>query len=214
MKLDEQGCAESWQSTPKNFLFHHGTLIRVYKAKLADELRSAGLYDQVDSSVWSKPLVVDIQAVGHGVPTLKYLAPYVNRVAINDSRIVAVNDKSVTYRIRRKRNVNQTKRVEGETFVDNFLQHVLPTNLMKIRHYGWMSNSSKITVEEVKWLVWIMLGWTFWLGSGHAPQAEKLTAPMKCRKCGGAMRVVEVTYRSLSSMGIRPEHGLTYYDSG
>ena len=84
---------------------------------------------------------------------------------------------------------------------------------MKIRHYGWMSNSSKITVEEVNWLVWIMLGWTFWLGSGHAPQADKLTALMKNRECG-AMRVVEVTYRSLSLMGIRPEHGPTYYDSG
>jgi hypothetical protein len=37
VKLDESGAATGWQSTPKNFLFHHGTLIQVYKAKLADE---------------------------------------------------------------------------------------------------------------------------------------------------------------------------------
>ena len=214
VKLDEQGRAESWHSTPKNFLFHHGTLTRVYKAKLADELRAAGLYWQVDSVAWTKPFVVDIQAVGHGVPTLKYLAPYVHRVAINDSRIVDVNEETVTYRIRRKGNRMETKVVPGETFVENFAQHVLPTNFMKIRHYGWMSANSKISVDEVKWLVWILLGWTFWLASGYAPQPEKLTAPMKCIECGGEMRVTEVTYRSLGSMGVRPEHGLTFYDSG
>jgi len=214
VKLDAQGRAESWQSTPKNFLFHHGTLIRGYKAKLADELRVAGLYDEVDSRVWSKPFVVDIQAVGHGVPTLKYLAPYVHRVAINDSRIVDVNTETVTYRIRRNGNLMETKTVSGVRFVEDFLQHVLPTNFMKIRHYGWMSANSKLSMTEVKWLVWIVLGWTFWLASGHAPQAEKLTAAMKCRECGGEMRVVEVTYSSLGSLGVRIEHGLAFFDSG
>ncbi len=47
MKLDAQGRAESWQSTPKYFLFHHHTLIRVYKAKLADELRAAGVANEL-----------------------------------------------------------------------------------------------------------------------------------------------------------------------
>ena len=70
VKLDESGAAVGWQSTPKNFLFDHGTLIRVYKAKLADELRARGLYEQVPSEVWTKDFVVDIQPVGHGVPTL------------------------------------------------------------------------------------------------------------------------------------------------
>ena len=214
VKLDGRGRAESWQSTPKNFLFDHGTLVRVYKAKLADELRAAGLYQQVDSVAWSKTFVVDIQPVGHGVPTLKYLAPYVHRVAINDSRMVDVSDELVTYRIRRKRNAIQTKTVNGETFVESFLQHVLPTNFMKVRHYGWMSANSKVSIDEVKWLVWVMLGWTFWLGSGHAPQPERLTAPMKCNECGGPMRVIEVTYESLGSLGIRPEHGLSFFDSG
>jgi hypothetical protein len=85
---------------------------------------------------------------------------------------------------------------------------------MRIRHDGWISAGSKVKVEEVKWLVWLTLGWTFWLGSGYAPQVEPLTAPMKCRQCHGAMRVLEVSDTSLSSLGIRPEHGLTHYDSG
>jgi len=73
----------------------------------------------------------------------------------------------------------QTKMVPGSGVVEGFVQHVLPTGFMTIRHYGWMSGNSKISFTEVKWLVWIVLGWTFWLGSGCAPQAEKLTTPMK-----------------------------------
>lgn len=215
VKLDESGSAVSWQSTPKNFLFHHGTLIRVYKAKLADELRVAGLYDLVASEAWSKKFVVDIEAVGHGVPTLKYLAPYVHRVAINDSRILAVDEHEVTYKIRPgKSNHTITKSVAGEAFVESFLQHVLPSGFHKVRHYGWMSPNSKVSIEEVKWLVWQFLGWTFWLGSGYAPQEKPLTTPLRCAACGGTMRVVEVTYESLQDRGILPDHSCAYYDSG
>tara|TARA_R110002167_G_scaffold109602_1_gene279516 strand:- start:244 stop:1395 length:1152 start_codon:yes stop_codon:yes gene_type:complete len=215
VKLDEKGNAIAWQSTPKNFLFHHKTLVRVYKAKLADELRAAGLYERVDSAVWTKKFVVDIQAVGHGVPTLKYLAPYVHRVAINDSRIVSVGESSVTYKIRRSKSLGtEIRRVEGQEFVESFSQHVLPRGFRKIRHYGWMSHNSKVSLEEVKWLVWLFLGWTFWLGSGYAPKEKPLTSPMRCVACGGEMQVVEVTYESLTSLGISPEHSLSYFDSG
>ena len=215
VKLDANGNAVSWQSTPKNFLFHHGTIIRVYKAKLADELRSAGLYGLVPKEAWEKKFVVDIEPVGYGIPTLKYLVPYVYRVAINDSRILALDESSVTYKIRPgKSNHTITKRVTGEAFVSSFLQHVLPTGFHKVRHYGWMTSNSKLAVDEVKWLVWLFLGWTFWLGSGHAPQEKPLTAPLRCAACGGVMRVVEVTYESLQDLGIFPDHSLAYFDSG
>ncbi len=99
----------------RTFCFHHETLIRVYKAKLADELRAAELYDLVPTDAWKQKFVVDIQAVGHGVPTLKYLAPYVHRVAINNSRIVSVDEQSVTYKIRR----SKTNRMETQRVVRN-----------------------------------------------------------------------------------------------
>jgi hypothetical protein len=212
VKLDEHGQAVCWQSTPKNFLFHHGTLMRVYKAKLADELRAAGLYAAVPADVWAKDFVVDIQPVGHGVPTLKYLAPYVHRVAISDKRIVAVDDSSVTYTVRRTQpKRTETKRVPGEKFVEGFAQHVLPRGFQKIRHYGWMSANSGIKLDEVKWSVWLFLGWTYWLASGHAPQEKPLTSPLRCAECGGLLRVVDVTYEPAFSLSDR---GLAYFDSG
>ena len=212
VKLDEDGQRTSWQSTPKNFLFHHDTLVRVYKAKLADELRACELYDRVPASAWDKKFVVDIQAVGHGIATLKYLAPYVHRVALSDKRIVAVDDSSVTYTVRPSKSKSTvTRTVQGKAFVEGFAQHVLPAGFQKIRHYGWMSSNSKIELDEVKWLVWLFLGWTFWLASGHAPQEKPLTTPLRCSDCGGELRVVEVTYDPIVC---DDDRALGYFDSG
>lgn len=212
VKVDEKGNAVHWQSTPKNFLFHHSTLIRVYKAKLADELRDADLYDLVPASVWNKKFVVDIQNVGHAEPTLKYLAPYVHRVAISDKRIVSVDESSVKYTVRPSKSRHTiTRTVDGKTFVRSFSQHVLPAGFMKIRHYGWMSANSKVKIDEVKWLVWLHLGWTYWLASGHAPQEQPLTAPLRCAACGGEMKVIQVTYDPIF---VTADQSLTYFDSG
>lgn len=216
VKVDDNGDAVSWQSTPKNFLFHHGTLMRVYKAKLAHEFREAGLYEQVPVETWQKDFVVDIQAVGDGVSTLKYLAPYVHRVAISDKRIVAVDEQLVKYTVRpSKSNRSVSRTVSGDIFVRSFAQHVLPSGFMKIRHFGTMSSNSRVSRDELKWLVWLSLGWTFWLASGYAPQPKPLTSPLRCADCGGEMKVIAVTCdaivpTALSSSG----SALAYYDSG
>ena len=44
--------------------------------------------------------VVNIKPVGDGTAVLKYLAPYVYRVAICDNRITNVDDEGVTYRVK------------------------------------------------------------------------------------------------------------------
>jgi hypothetical protein len=213
VKVDDQGHAITWQATPHNFLFHHGTLVQVYKAKLADELRQCGLYEQVPAEAWSKTFVVDIQPMGDGRAVLKYLAPYVHRVAISDSRIVACDESSVTYLHKPSGTRTYRQRtVPGREFVRGFVQHTLPPGFQKIRHYGWMSGNSKIRMQEVRWLVWLLLGWTYWLASGHAPQAEPMSKPqVRCAECGAAMRVVDITFEATGQLS---QHALAYLDSG
>lgn len=211
--LDDAGQAVRWQSTPKNFLFHHGTLIKVYKAKLADLLRECDLYDQAPPETWNRKFVVDIQPVGDGQAVLKYLAPYVNRVAISDSRIVACDDSSVTYRYRPSKSDTRKRRsVTGDEFVRGFTQHTLPRGFQKIRHYGWMGSNSRVKLDEVKWLLWLFLGWTFWLASGHAPPPEPTAkSKVRCGHCGGEMFVIHITF---DPVGVFSEHALAYLDSG
>jgi len=188
-------------------------LIRVYKGKLTDALRACGIYAEVPESAWWKKSVVDIEAVGDGRAVLKYLAPYIYRVAISDKRIVACDESSVTFRYTpSKSKVSKTRPVNGSEFVRGFVQHVLPRGLQKVRYYGWMSSNAKIDLDEVRWLVWLFLGWTFWLASGHAPQEEPIERkPLRCAKCGGTMRIVEIVNVNCRAL---IEHSTDYLDSG
>ena len=71
---------------------------------------------------------------------------------------------------------------------------------------------SRVSLEEVKWLIWRFLGWTFWLASGQAPQPPEVERPvLRCTECGGTMRVVDITFEPT---GLLSEHALAYLDSG
>ena len=81
----------------------------------------------------------------------------------------------------------------GNQFVGGFLQHVLPSGLQEVRYYGWMSSSSKTHIDEVRWLVWLFLGWRFWLASGYAPQQKPIERErVRCAACGGEMKIVDI----------------------
>ena len=209
----------AWQSTSKDFLFHHATLLKVYKAKLADHLRARGLYASVPAAAWRKKFVVDVKPVGDGKAVLKYLAPYVSRVAISNDRMVACDEQTVSFRYTPSASGKSTVRtVSGEQFVRGFLQHTLPRGFQKVRYYGWMSPSSKFALAEVKWLLWLALGWTYWLGSGHAPPPESVAPPaaVRCAECGTVMRIVSITFEESAGplAAALPQHAIAYLDSG
>ena len=97
-----------------------------------------------------------------------------------------------------------------------FLQHALPQGYRKVRHYGWMASNSRTTLERIKWLVWLFLGWTYWLGSGVAPQPEsrKPQRP-KCKDCGDALRMIAMTNTEGHIIcRVLPDHATKYQDSG
>ena len=210
----------AWCSTPTNFFLHHGTLIQVYKAKFADAMRDAKLYDEIPAEAWNGKWVVDVHPVGDGQAVLKYLAPYVHRVAISNNRILACDEDSVTYRYTPSgTKVSKTRRVTGEQFVHGFTQHILPSGFQKVHHYGWMSANCGLKFEEVKWLVWLFLGWTFWLASVFGRPSEPPPSPkMRCARCGGQMFAICVIVNVPITPGpvsrALPEHSVSYLDSG
>ena len=75
---------------------------------------------------------------------IDYLGRYTHRIAISNSRIVSVDDSTVSFRARDYRSgVNKTVSLSHEEFIRRFLLHVLPKGFQKIRYYGLLSNSAK-----------------------------------------------------------------------
>jgi len=201
-----------WLATPENFLFYAPVAQRVYKAKLADELRACGLYDAVPAKAWRGKWVVNIKPVGNGHAVLKYLAPYVHRIALSNKRIIACDARSVTYRYTPSgQRRSKTRTVEGHKFLRGFLQHVLPRGFHKVRYYGWMSPNHRLSVDAVRWLVWLFLAGTYYLKAAALPEADEPYRGPACPRCGGTMHVVYVTHRPDRAL---PEHGIAYLDSG
>src|SRR5206468_3653747 len=71
---------------------------------------------------------------------LAYLARYTHRVAISNSRLIALDDKGVTFKWKDYR-IKGCDRLKSMTlaaheFIRRFLLHVLPSGFHRIRHYG------------------------------------------------------------------------------
>lgn len=211
--VDSAGKPIAWKPTPLNFLVHHGTLIEDYKRRLAAELRERGLYDLVPKEAWTKDFVVDIEPVEDGRSVVAYLAPYVYRVAISDHRIKEVTATTVTYDYKPTKSQSlRSRTVSGQEFVAGFAQHVLPTGFHKVRRFGWMTSNSKTKLEEIRIIVWLAIGWVYWLASGYSRQPTPIKrATLRCAECGNAMAVVQITNAPTPVLGC--QYNLAYLDS-
>jgi len=114
---------------------------------------SAPLTDAQAFQDWLKPLwkcewVVYAKRPFAGPDAvLAYLSRYTHRVAISNSRLVAMDDSGITFRWKDYRAKGRTKHktmtlAPGE-FIRRFLLHVLPSGFHRIRHYGMLANGHR-----------------------------------------------------------------------
>jgi hypothetical protein len=75
---------------------------------------------------------------------VRYISRYTHRIAISNSRLVAYDGANVTFswRDRADGNHRKTLRLDAVSFCRRFISHVLPPRLVRIRHYGLLSNRS------------------------------------------------------------------------
>jgi predicted DNA-binding protein (MmcQ/YjbR family) len=123
--------------------------------------------------------------VGSSEASIKYLAPYVFRVAISNSRIVKVEDHKVFFRYKKTGSRRlRTIALPVMEFIRRFLQHVLPTGFMKVRHYGFMSPTSSVKLDEIRNLIELSYGFEI-----EEAAVEITPAPyMACPHCGGILK--------------------------
>jgi hypothetical protein len=134
-----------WVEAPRDFLFPvHviGALFRgkfmagmgrlLDKGKLHDDVpdraarrRRQRLY-KTSWVVYAKPTF--------GVPqqVFRYLGQYTHRVAISNARLLSMDDHTVVFRTRGA----DTAALPPTEFIGRFLQHILPSRFVKIRHFG------------------------------------------------------------------------------
>jgi hypothetical protein len=78
---------------------------------------------------------------------LNYLSRYTHRVAISNRRLIACDDKYVTFKWKDYRakaaKRHKTMRLAIDEFIHRFLLHILPSGFHRIRHYGLLSNHGR-----------------------------------------------------------------------
>jgi hypothetical protein len=126
------GDRKQWLATSENFFLPVQALSVIFRAKFRDAMDQAGLLDLIPADLWQQPWVVHCQAVGDGTHALQYLARYVFRVAIANSRILELKQGMVTFSFRDKK-TSQTRRVRlsAVEFIRRFLDHLLPSGFSK-----------------------------------------------------------------------------------
>jgi hypothetical protein len=178
---------------PRNaaFLVPVKPLALLFRAKLRAALRQTDLYDQVAPDTWRQPWVVDCRTVGSGAAALKYLAPYIFRVALSNNRIVSLRDDRVTFRYRDgKTKQFRTCTLPALTFMSRFLQHVLPKGFVKVRYYGLFSRRQRQMLTQIQQRLLLATH----TSAAQAPRSPSEPAPAPpvavcCPMCGQPMQV-------------------------
>ena len=124
---------------------------------------------------------------------LSYLANYTHRVALSNRRIVAVNapQQTVTFTYRDYRHGSQLKELtlSALEFIRRFSLHILPSALVRIRHYGILGNNRRKRAIEAARAIFKRRGRALVL-KPHSVANE----PMRCPLCGNAgIRLVAFT---------------------
>ena len=174
----------SWHASRPDFFVPVRALSALFKARFKDEMKKADLIASIPSKAWEPAWNVNSQPVGKDGNALRYLAPYVFKVAISDSRIKSVENNLVSFHYKKHgSNRLRTMTLSAMEFIHRFLQHVLPTGFMKVRYYGFMHASSRISMQDVTLAVEIASG--FSQTSSRIPP-EPPVYPV-CPLCGGKL---------------------------
>ncbi len=182
---------ERWLPSRANFLLPVKALSVLFRATFRDALRQTDLFEQVPAEVWLQDWVVHCQPVGDGATALKYLAPYVFRVAISNRRILKLEHGLVTFTYKAGKSGQQkTCTVSAEEFIRRFLQHVLPKGFCKVRYYGFFSAGQRQALQRVHQLLGVS-------AASPKPQEEasiaRLRRPdMRCPTCNQVMQRVGI----------------------
>jgi len=209
---------ERWVACKPGFFLPVRVLSRLFRRRFLEELDRAHrtgllqffgehvqLSDATAFADWLAPLrkcewvVYAKRPFAGPAAVLAYLSRYTHRVAISNSRLVALNERGVTFKWKDYRAKGATRHktmtLGANEFMRRFLLHVLPGGFHRIRHYGLIANSGRrenlARARELLNVAPIVSA-----ESNADAAVESVQPTFVCPDCGAAMIVVETLARA------------------
>jgi hypothetical protein len=174
-----------WHCARIDFYLPVRAMSKMFKAKFRDEMKRTGLLSCIPAEVWKIDWNVNCQPVGSSVQSVRYLAPYVFKVAISNSRIIKVENRKVFFKYKKPRsNRRRIMALDVMEFLRRFLQHALPTGFMKVRYYGFLNPASSVPLSKIRTLIELAYGFEVVC---LKPKIEPAVSPT-CPLCGGNLK--------------------------
>jgi hypothetical protein len=178
-------------------------LSRLLRRRFLEELDHAQLTDAAAFADWLAPLrkcewvVYAKRPFAGPAAVLAYLSRYTHRVAISNSRLIALDEKGVTFKWKDYRAKGKTRyktmTLGTDEFMRRFLLHMLPGGFHRIRHYGLIANTGR---RENLTRARELLHVAPMEPNGIDVPDEAVTPTFVCPDCGAAIIVVETLTRA------------------
>jgi hypothetical protein len=210
---------ERWVSCKPGFFLSVRVLSRLFRRRFVEELGKTHAAGQLqffgeyahlaDASAfvdWLAPLkkcewvVYAKRPFAGPEAVLAYLSRYTHRVAIANSRLIALDERGVTFRWKDYRAKGKTRHktmtLTTDEFMRRFLLHVLPSGFHRIRHYGLLANGGRRDhLARARELLQVEPVNAEALRT-DADMSDKAAQPtFVCPDCGAAMIIIEILAR-------------------
>ena len=175
-------------------------------APLTDAKAFAAYLAPLRSSEW---VVYSKRPFGGPKEVLRYLARYTHRVAISNRRLIACDEKGVSFKWKDYR-LEGPERYKVMTlatheFIRRFLIHVLPSGFHRIRYYGLLASGKRAdNIARARELLALPLLPIEAIKAASTNANEPQTPKHPCPCCGGPMIIIDTFQR-----GSSPRYGPT-----
>jgi len=216
---------KSWTSCRPLFLLSVDVLSALFRGLFLDKLRAAYLAGALQffgkhtrlidprafaaylAPLWNTKWVVYCKRpFGGPKEVLRYLARYTHRVAISNRRLIACNEKGVTFKWKDYRiegpDRYQVMTLATHEFIRRFLMHVLPAGFHRIRYYGLLASGKRAeNLARARELLMPPIIAVDAIKANNPNPAEPEKPEHSCPCCGGRMIIIERFER-----GATPHH--------
>jgi hypothetical protein len=164
--------------------------------------KHAGLIDPQAFAAYLRPLynknwvVYCKRPFGGPKEVLRYLARYTHRVAISNRRLLACDEKGVTFKWKDYRLEGRERykvmTLAPHEFIRRFLMHVLPPGFHRIRYYGLLASGKRAdNIARARELLTPPIIPVDAIKAANPNPDQAQTPEHRCPCCGGRMQIIE-----------------------